>query len=167
MANLEKCVTRCETSAFTRILGHLVPIEKFTGLQFPTNAQILERYFFIRDHSSRSTKRREIANQIYDEVDTIYCKVPCVMKTKRFCLDQICSLYKKWDSLRNNERTASEKTISSFLNELEKTCNLLGKNAIHEIKTDKCRDEKRRGCDICRGPNQNKKRKVLDSRFNL
>ena len=165
--NNGKCVTRCETSAFTRILGHLVPIEKFTGLQFPTNAQILERYFFIRDHSSRSTKRREIANQIYDEVDTIYCKVPCVMKTKRFCLDQICSLYKKWDSLRNNERTASEKTISSFLNELEKTCNLLGKNAIHEIKTDKCRDEKRRGCNICRGPNQNKKRKVLDSRFNL
>ena len=46
MANLEKCVTRCETSAFTRILGHLVPIEKFTGMKFPTNSQILERYFF-------------------------------------------------------------------------------------------------------------------------
>ena len=104
MANNEKCVTRCETSAFTRILGHLVPIEKFTGLQFPTNSQILERYFFIRDHSSRSTKRRDIANQIYDEVDTIYCKVPCVMKTKRFCLDQICSLYKKWDNLRRTEQ---------------------------------------------------------------
>ena len=148
--NNGKCVTRCETSAFTRILGHLVPIEKFTGLQFPTNAQILERYFFIRDHSSRSTKRREIANQIYDEVDTIYCKVPCVIKKKSFCLDQ-----------------NPEKTISSFLSELEKTCNLVGKNAIHEIKTDKCRDEKRRGCNICRGPNQNKKRKVLDSRFNL
>ena len=70
------------------------------------------------------------------------------MKTKRFCLDQICSLYKKWDSLRNNELTASEKSISSFLNELEKTCNLLGKNAIHEIKTDKCRDEKRREEDV-------------------
>ena len=166
MANLEKCVTRCETSAFTRILGHLVPIEKFTGMKFPTNSQILERYFFIRDHSSRIKKQREIANQIYDEVDTIYCKVPCVMKTKRFCLDQICSLYKKWDNLRRSEHTASEKSISSFLSELEKTCNLGGKNAIHEIKTDKCRDEKRRGCDIFRGPNQNKKRKVLDSRFN-
>ena len=47
MANNEKCVTRCETSAFTRILGHLVPIEKFTGLQFPTNSQILERYFLL------------------------------------------------------------------------------------------------------------------------
>ena len=47
MANLEKCVTRCETSAFTRILGHLVPIEKFTGMKFPTNSQILERYFLL------------------------------------------------------------------------------------------------------------------------
>ena len=45
--NNGKCVTRCETSAFTRILGHLVPIEKFTGLQFPTNSQILERYFLL------------------------------------------------------------------------------------------------------------------------
>ena len=47
MANLEKCVTRCETSAFTKILGHLVPIEKFTGMKFPTNSQILERYFLL------------------------------------------------------------------------------------------------------------------------
>ena len=58
------------------------------------------------------------------------------MKTKRFCLDQICSLYKKWDNLRRTEHTESEKSISSFLSELEKTCNLVGKNAIHEIKTD-------------------------------
>ena len=85
MANLEKCVTRCETSAFIRRLGHLVPLEKFSGLQFPTNAQILERYFFIRDQdSSNKMKKRDIAAQIYDEVETIYCKVPCVMKKKEF-----------------------------------------------------------------------------------
>ena len=89
MANLEKCVTRCNSSAFTRQF-HLVPIEKFTGLKFPTNSEVLRRYFYIRDHSSKSRKKREIAAQIYDEVDTIYCKVPCVMKTKRFCNDQIC-----------------------------------------------------------------------------
>ena len=43
MANIEKCVTRCETSAFTRILGHLVPIKEFTGLKFPKISEVLER----------------------------------------------------------------------------------------------------------------------------
>ena len=66
------------------------------------------------------------------------------MKTKRFCLDRICNLYKDWDRLKRNELTASEKSISKFLKVLEKTCNLVGKNAIHEIKTDKCRDKKRK-----------------------
>ena len=61
MANLEKCKTRTETSAFTRILGHLVPIKEFTGLKFPTNSEVLERYFFIRDQdSSKIQKKREI-----------------------------------------------------------------------------------------------------------
>ena len=76
MANLEKCVTRCETSAFTRILGHLVPIEKFTGMKFPTNSQILERYFFIRDHSSRIKKRREIGTIMIKWIQfTVKCLV--------------------------------------------------------------------------------------------
>jgi hypothetical protein len=119
MANLEKCVTRCDSSAFTRQF-HLVPIEKFTGLKFPTNSEVLRRYFYIRDHSSKSRKKREIAAQIYDEVDTIYCKVPCVMKTKRFCIDQICLLYNKWNRLRLNEWGASDKSISCFEEELEK-----------------------------------------------
>ena len=114
-------------------------------MKFPKNSEVLERYFFIRDQdSSKIQKKKEIAAQIYDEIDTIYCKVPCVMKTKRFCLDQICNLYNDWDRLRRNELTASEKSISKFLKVLEKTCNLVGKNAIHEIKTDKCRDKKRK-----------------------
>ena len=72
MANIEKCVTRCETSAFTRILGHLVPIKEFTGLKFPKNSEVLERYFFIRDQdSSKIQKKREIAAQIYDEIDLL------------------------------------------------------------------------------------------------
>ena len=69
------------------------------------------------------------------------------MKTKRFCIDQICLLYNKWNRLRLNEWGASEKIISCFEKELEKTCNLVGKNAIHQIQTDKCRDQKRRSED--------------------
>ena len=146
MSKVEKSVTRCDSSASIRQF-HLVPIENFSGLKFPTNSEVLRRYFYIRDHSSKSRMRRDIAAQIYEEVNSIYGKVPCVMKTKRFCIDQICLLYNKWNRLRLNEWGASEKFISCFEKELEKTCNLVGKNAIHQIQTDKCRDQKRRSED--------------------
>ena len=86
-------------------------------------------FFHKRSRFIKNTEKKEIAAQIYDEIDTIYCKVPCVMKNKRFCLDQICNLYNDWDRLRRNELKASEKSISKFLKVLEKTCNLVGKIA--------------------------------------
>ena len=117
MSKVEKSVTRCDSSASIRQF-HLVPIENFSGLKFPTNSEVLRRYFYIRDHSSKSRTRRDIAAQIYEEVNSIYGKVPCVMKTKRFCIDQICLLYNKWNRLRLNEWGASEKLISCFENAL-------------------------------------------------
>ena len=88
MANLEKCVTRCETSAFTRILGHLVPIEKFTGLQFPTNSQILERFFFIRDHSSRSKKHGQTkASSFYILLSSLGIEEETVVKKESLGID--------------------------------------------------------------------------------
>ena len=57
-------------------------------------------------------------------------------------------MYNKWNRLRLNEWGASDKSISCFEEELEKTCNLVGKNAIHEIQIDKCRDQKRKSEDV-------------------
>mgnify|MGYP003312285144 CR=1 FL=1 len=54
------------------------------------------------------------------EVNSFYGKVPCVLKSKCFCFDQICLLYNKWNRLRLNEWGASEKLISCFEKELEK-----------------------------------------------
>ena len=70
------------------------------------------------------------------------------MKKKSFCLDKICSLYKEWQYLSNNHKKCSKIRIEKFQKDLENTCNLVGKNAIHEITTDKCRDAKRKAEDI-------------------
>ena len=81
MAEINKPTTRLETSTFTRLLD-LTPIEKFDGLKFPTNSEVLRRYFYIKDHSSHSEKSRNIAKIIYHEIEYIYSKVPCKMKVK-------------------------------------------------------------------------------------
>ena len=70
------------------------------------------------------------------------------MKKKSFCLDKICSLYKEWQYLSNNHKKCSKSRIENFQKYSENTCNLVGKNAIHEITTDKCRDAKRKAEDI-------------------
>ena len=81
MAEINKSTTRLETSTFTRFLD-LTPIEKFDGLKFPTNGEVLRRYFYIKDHSSHSEISRNIAKIIYQEIEYIYLKVPCSMKVK-------------------------------------------------------------------------------------
>ena len=116
-------------------------------MKFPTNGEILQRYLYIKDQCCHTEKPRNIAVKIYHEIENIYSKVPCSMKKKSFCLDKICILYKEWQIL-NGQRKSSKNRTEKFQKELKNTCNLVGKNAIHEIKTDKCRDDKRKHEDI-------------------
>ena len=93
MTESKKPITRKESSISTRYLD-LKPLENFDGLKFPSNRDILRRYFYIKVNSWHSEKPRNIANVIYNEIEKIYSKVPCSMKEKSFCLDKILSCKK-------------------------------------------------------------------------
>ena len=75
----EKIQTRKDSSASTRFF-ELEPLESFTGLNLPSNRDILRRFFHIRDQSKCNTKSRDIATQIYKELEGLYGKVPVLMK---------------------------------------------------------------------------------------
>ena len=59
----EKVKTRNDSSASTRFL-ELEPLETFTGLNLPSNKDVLRRFFSIRDHSMSNSKSRDIACQV-------------------------------------------------------------------------------------------------------
>ena len=52
-------ITRSQSSAYVRCFD-LKPLEKFSGIQLPTNSDVLRRYFSIRDEFENRPKR-EIA----------------------------------------------------------------------------------------------------------
>ena len=75
MAEIDKPKTRLETSTFTRFLD-LKPIEKFDGLKFPTNGEVLRRYFYIKDHSSHSEVKKYCNNNLsLDWLDEPYTQL--------------------------------------------------------------------------------------------
>ena len=102
----------------TRFLG-LIPLESFSGLNLPTNADILRRFFHIRDNSQKKRTFRSIAEEIYNELEVIHDKGPFPMKKKSYSLTKICNLHKKWESLEKNKKTSSEKTVKIFQSELD------------------------------------------------
>ena len=91
MSENKKVVTRNDSAR----LFELVPLESFTGLNLPTNADILRRFFHIREKSNNKTSQ-SIAEVIYNELELIHDKGPFPMKTKKFSLNKICNLYNKW-----------------------------------------------------------------------
>ena len=63
MSNKKKVVTRNDSAR----LFDLIPLESFSGLDLPTNADILKRYFHIRDNSQNQKRSsRSIAEVIYN-----------------------------------------------------------------------------------------------------
>ena len=75
MTDSKKPNTRLVASSSTRFLD-LKPLQKFDGLKFPTNSEVLRRYFYLRDHSKSSKKSRNISTIIHKEIEHIYLKVP-------------------------------------------------------------------------------------------
>ena len=71
-------------------LFDLVPLENFSGLNLPTNGDVLRRFFSIKDKSEKNIKNSIIANQIYNELKGLYNKVPVTMKKDIFCVSKIC-----------------------------------------------------------------------------
>ena len=48
-------------------------------------------------------------------------------KKQDFCVSKICKLYDKWRSIKKTQKTFPKATIENFQNELNKMCDLLGK----------------------------------------
>ena len=124
MAETKKPTTRKESCESIRYFN-LKPIEKFDGLKFPTNGEILQRYFYIKDQSCHTEKPKNIAVKIYHKIENIYSKAPFSMKKKSFCLDKICILYKEWQIL-NGQRKSSKNRTENIQKELKNTWNLVG-----------------------------------------
>ena len=77
MSQNKRVVTRNDSAR----LFELVPLESFTGLNLPTNADILRRFFYIRENS-KNKPSRSIAEVIYNELEVIHDKGPFPMKGK-------------------------------------------------------------------------------------
>ena len=90
---------------------------------------MLRRFFSIKDQpENKAIKNSLVAKQIYDELYGLYNKVPVSMKKPDFCVSKICKLYDKWRSIKKTPKTCSKATIENFQNELNKMCDLVGKD---------------------------------------
>ena len=67
----EKILTRAVSSASTRSFD-LELLESCTRLNLPSNKDILRRFFHIGGRSKYNNRSRDIASQIYDELQEIY-----------------------------------------------------------------------------------------------
>ena len=137
------------------------PIKEFNQLMLPTNANILERIFYVNDFENPKNTRsiKEIIDQILPEIVAIYAKVPVDMQRLDNCKRKIDKVYKKWTLMSNTKSVAynTASVIASYEQELKALCDLTAKNAIKNISTDSMRDKKQKREDIAYVENQKSK----------
>ena len=134
-----------------RKLGTLIltPIAAFDGKRLPSNSEVLQRLFYVKDQDLTCNKStRSLIDQIFPEIEALYAKVPCPMKRKDSCLTKIQNLYEKWRNMTKDVTKSSASTISSFQSELSKLCDLSAKDAIENISKDRQRDPKQQAEDV-------------------
>ena len=121
----------------------LVPLDSFNGLQLPTKGDILRRFFHLQDLSSKSNQKREFAKQILTEVSPIYAKIPCSMKSEKYCLVIICKLFEQYQ-----QKQFVKSQYQSFKQQLSQLCDLTGPNSDIEIRNDRLRSEYQKNDDL-------------------
>ena len=128
----------------------LIPIDHFDGVRLPSNSEILQRLFYVRDHvdTKNNLPIKNMATLIYPEIEAIYEKVPCPMKQKVKCIAKIQSVYERWQNMNKDVSKTSSKTISAYQEELSKLCDLSAQNAIEMISKDRSRDSKQQEEDV-------------------
>ena len=72
---LDPITTRSQLSAHVRCFD-LKPLEQFSGIQLPTNSDVIRIFFSIRDKFKLKT-RRDISEIIFDELQLVWAKIPC------------------------------------------------------------------------------------------
>ena len=129
----------------------LRPIAAFDDRRLPTNGEVLQRLFYIKDKdSSFNCPTRALIDKILPEIQFIYSKVPCEMQRKDNCIRVITRLYDKWQRLSKNvgQKCLSQSSIDDFKDELSKLCDLTAKAALDQIAVDRGRTPKQREEDI-------------------
>ena len=139
-------ITRSQSSAYVRCFD-LKPLEKFSGIQLPTNSDVLRRYFSIRDEFKNRPKR-EIFGILFGELQQVWAKIPCPVMKKQSFTDKMIKLHDKWRDLTKNFDKLTEQTKNSFEDELKSLCNVAAKNAEHQIRTDRLRTDAQKSQDI-------------------
>ena len=130
-------------------LFDLTPIEQFSGVNLPTNGEVLRRFFSIKDNSEiNNLKNNEISKQIYDELQGLYNKIPITMKAKNFGARKICDLYEKWRSINRHKKSCSKLKKEKFQSELNNICDLVGKFYEHEILSNRLLTQKQKEEDL-------------------
>ena len=129
----------------------LRPIASFDGTKLPTNAEVLQRLFYVKDNedTKMNASTKSLIDRILPEIESIYSKVPCEMQRKDNCKRIITKLYENWRSYaKNNGNGLSQETISAYKDELSKLCDLTTKETINKIAVDRSRTPKQREEDI-------------------
>ena len=133
----------------------LKPLENFSGTMLPTNQEVLCRLFYLQEKYSGQGKTRTIrsmAEEILEELQEIYQKVPCEMIIKRNGLDKICKLHKSYKTaVKNKEsskRLADQIRLKDFKLKLHQICDLIGAKAIVNIQKSGYLTEKEKIDDI-------------------
>ena len=129
----------------------LIPIASFEGSRLPTNAEVLQRIFYVKDHEDTmmNCSTKSLIDRILPEIEFIYSKVPCEIQRKDNCKAKITKLYENWRKYSKNVgKSLPQSTIDSFKDELSKVCDLTRKDTISKIATDRSRTSKQREEDI-------------------
>ena len=129
----------------------LRPLVAFDDKKLPTNGEVLQRLFYIKDKdSSFNCSTRSLIDKILPEIQFIYSKVACEMQRKDNCIRVITRLYEKWQKLSKNEgkKSLPQSTVDDFKDELSKLCDLTSKEALNKISLDRGRTPKQREEDI-------------------
>ena len=91
--------TRKNSKSSVRLFD-LTPLESFSGLNLPTNGEILSRFFPLKDQSeNKAIQSSFVAKQSHNKLKDLYNKVPVTMKKPVYCVSKICKLYDKWRSV--------------------------------------------------------------------
>ena len=116
---------------------HLKPLECFNHTQLPTNKDVLQRFFWIQDHGSKSQPKKSIALEIYNEIAPKYAMIPCPIKRKETCIAIILKLKSQYDDVIKYVKTHETLSkISIFKQNLENLCDLSALNAPDVIMKD-------------------------------
>ena len=129
----------------------LTPSAAFSGSKLPTNAEILERIFYEKDHGDTQNNKptNSVIDDILPEIEAIYDKVPCPMKRKDKCKAKIVKLHDKWQNLSKNIGNGlPNSAIISFKEELCSLCDLSAQDAVDQIGVDRARTPAQRKQDI-------------------